>query len=180
MMLDNDIVSSLFESAHMDLNLSCHLSLISRQFLLKAQAFQRKLTEVDLKLVCNNYVFQDRVLRWISGHLPQLQSIRNVKAAGSEALDSLQALTTMPNLTSVHFTYFQLKNANVAYLFELPKLDSFSADHVSYCYEFNSSRIEHQLQLSHVHVDLFDFLEGLLIPPGHGLDHQFVCYLFCA
>jgi len=143
MMLNDTILSAVFASPHMDLELVKHLSPVSRQFLTHARHFHRKLKHLDLELVCSNVAFQDRVLGWMAEYSPNLQSIRNVD--GDER--SLGMLSSMRSLTSLHFTRFTLSEATLACLHKLPVLESLSIDNLLNGDMFDES--SRQINLDH-------------------------------
>jgi len=160
-MLNDPILSILFASRHMDLQLACHLNGVSRQFAHHDQSLLSKVKHVDLRLVCKNYAFQARVLRCLVENLPNLESVRNVKAVGAEAHDILSALSKMPSLTSVHFTYLELSDVTVACLVEFSKLDSLSVDNRLIGTDYKFETFERQLHLEHVKVQDFRVFEQL-------------------
>jgi len=164
-MFDNGIISVLFESRLMDLDLANHVSLVSRQFLSHARSFQLKLKHVDMKLVCHNVIFQHRVLSWLSSHSPNLQSIRNVKVMDDRLFKKpvtvcAETLTSMQHLTNVHFACFEMNLANLICLFDLPKLDILSIEKLTIADNFDVDRFDNRkdlpkLQLSQLKVDRF-------------------------
>jgi len=122
-LLDAETLRRMFQSPSMDFALANRLKAVSRLFLALAEEFERKLTQVDLKTVCNNPVFQDAILRRILTRSPRLRSLQNVQVVGGGSLVLSETLS-LTNTVHLHFHVFKLDQHSFSCLLKLPKLRS--------------------------------------------------------
>jgi len=125
--LDLGTISCIFHSKYMDPLLANKLESVSKPFYTSAWLYKRGLKEIDLDILCNYYAFEEAVLRHYAAQCPKLESIVNIEVT-SRKIDCMDLLSTMTNLTKVHFVCFQLNDQTFTCLCTLPSLNDLSID----------------------------------------------------
>jgi len=120
--LDAGITENIFHKKYMDIMLVNRLQTVSNDFYRCAQKYKRSLRQIDVNILCNNYAFEDLIVRQYAEWCPNLTSIRNVEITSGK-VDCMETLSAMSNITKLHLISFQLSDFNFACLLKLPITD---------------------------------------------------------
>jgi len=125
--LDAAILQTIFQQKFMDIILVKKLQTVSHCFYRCAQKYNRSLKQIDLNLLCNNYAFEDLIVREYVEWCPNMSSIRNVEITSGK-VDCMETLSTMSYQTKLHLISLQLNDFNFSCLLNLPKLTDLLID----------------------------------------------------
>jgi len=125
-LLDDTILSCIFDRTYMDFAISIRLQVVSRKFQALTYKIMQRLTRADVK-------------RWPDGNC-----IDQTQLTCTD-IESFDAMSKFSRLTRIHFVSFKFCPASFSYLQRLPKLASLSIDSVFADDDFDFDRFRRDI-----------------------------------